>query len=337
MIPYILNSSSLILFINGKPVKVSKDAPVYAAVIKAFRLPESAQEAAILEALDKQNVNKNIEEKGFVVNGNEVSFEGEILPAPLAQKITSLMRENLPVELFKPFWRELRKNPAYHVVNEIGFYDFLSFRELPLTEDGCFLAYRGVQTNNWSISGNPETKVLQGKVNKKGQIYNGVGEIIEVERNGVSDDRNVSCHALSLHIGALPYAQSWGPKVVIVKVNPKDVVSCPLDCDCQKLRVCKFEVIGEFTEEIVAPIVNKKNAPVVNAQFKKDVRARSKLTDRIDAYLSRKKQAGYKYVQAKSIQGIFSPVCPSIIEILDAVTALGYIWEDGDVGRIVKL
>ena len=337
MIPHILNSTSLILFINGKPVKVSKDAPVYAAVIKAFRLPEADQEAAILSALDKQNVNKNIEAKGFVVNGDEVIFEGEKLPAPLAQKILSLIKENLPVELFKNFWRNLKKNPAYHVVNETGFYDFLSYRELPLTQDGFFLGYRGVQKDGWSISGNPETKVLQGKVNERGQIYNGVGEIIEIERNGVNDDRNIHCDSRSIHIGSLKYALDWGSKVVVVKVNPRDVVCCPLDCECQKLRVCKFEVVGDFTEEIIAPVVSKNNTPVINTRFKKDVGARSKLTDRIDAYLSRKKQAGSKYVQAKSIQSIFSPACPSIIEILDAVTSLGYVWEDNSNGRIVKL
>ena len=29
-----------------------------------------------------------------------------------------------------------------------------------------------------------------------------------------------------------------------VEINPRDVVSVPLDCGCQKLRTCKYVVIG---------------------------------------------------------------------------------------------
>lgn len=337
MLNYIINTESIILFLNGKPIKVAKDAPAFAAIIKAFRLPEAEQEAAILDALEKRNANKDIFSKGFVINGSEVTYEGEKMPYPLAQKIISLVKENLPVELFKPFWRELKKNPAYHVVNEIGFYDFLSYRELPMTQDGCFLAYKGIRQDGYSVMGNPATVVLQGKVDNGGHIYNGVGEKIEVLRRDVSDNRSVSCHQKSLHLGSLDYALGWGPRVVVVKVNPKDVVSVPNDCGCQKLRVCAYEVIGEFTEEIVAPVVSKKNTPIIDKQFKKAVEETNRMTDRIGAYLSRKKTDGYSYIQAKSIQGIFSPVCPSLIEILSAVTALGYIWENSDGRKIIKL
>lgn len=331
---YIFSADSLILFLNGKPVKVSKDAPVYASIIKAFRLPEANQEAAILTALDKQNVNKNIEEKGFIINGDEVIFEGEKLPVPLAQKILSLIKENLPVELFKNFWRNLKKNPAYHVVNEIGLYDFLSYRELPLTECGCFLAYRGVQNNGWSISGNSETKVLQGKVNTLGQIFNGVGEIIEIERNGVSDDRSVYCHKTSLHIGSLDYARSWGSKVVVVKVNPKDVVCAPTDCKSQKLRVCKFEVVGEFTEEIVVPVVSKANKPVENKVFKKDQAEQSYIQKRVKNYLDKCRNAGYyDAILLSKTRNIFSPKYPDKKEIISAAQAIGCRWGYDTDGR----
>jgi hypothetical protein len=35
---------------------------------------------------------------------------------------------------------------------------------------------------------------------------------------------------------------------MIVKFNPEDAVSVPDDCDFQKLRVCKYNVVGEITE-----------------------------------------------------------------------------------------
>lgn len=33
---------------------------------------------------------------------------------------------------------------------------------------------------------------------------------------------------------------------MVVEINPKDVVSVPNDCDCQKLRTCKYKVVDHF-------------------------------------------------------------------------------------------
>jgi hypothetical protein len=35
----------------------------------------------------------------------------------------------------------------------------------------------------------------------------------------------------------------------MVRFNPKDAVSVPEDCDCQKLRVCKYEILEEIPVE----------------------------------------------------------------------------------------
>ena len=41
-------------------------------------------------------------------------------------------------------------------------------------------------------------------------------------------------------------AEHAGDRVVIVKVNPKDVVSVPTDCECQKVRTCEYMVIADY-------------------------------------------------------------------------------------------
>ena len=71
--------------------------------------------------------------------------------------------------------------------------------------------------------------------------------MIEVERNGVCDDKNIGCSS-GLHAGSVQYATDFGAggKVVLVEINPADVVSVPEDCNCQKLRACKYKVVGEY-------------------------------------------------------------------------------------------
>ena len=72
-----------------------------------------------------------------------------------------------------------------------------------------------------------------------------VGEEIECERNQVCDDKLIGCSD-GLHAGSLDYATSFGTKTVIVEIDPKDVVSIPSDCQCQKLRACAYKVVGEY-------------------------------------------------------------------------------------------
>jgi hypothetical protein len=72
-------------------------------------------------------------------------------------------------------------------------------------------------------------------------------------RAKVDDNRSVGC-SQGLHAGALNYVAGYGSldagdKIVIVKINPKDVVSVPNDCNCEKLRTCRYEVVAEYKDD----------------------------------------------------------------------------------------
>lgn len=311
---------------NNKPQKFASSDPKYAAIIAALRLPSDQQEAAINKALEAADVNRNIQSKGFQLNPNtrEVSYYGELLPAPLAQKVFSLIEQNLPVTLLEKFWENLKQNPSYNSVREL--YDFLSYKELPITEDGCFLAYRGLRSDFYSVSGNLETKVLQGTVNSQGQIYNGVGEHIEVQRNCVDDNRENHC-SFGVHAGSWDYAHNWSRgKMVVVKINPKDVVSVPSDYNCQKLRCCAYTVVSEVEVEITSAATDDDGNELEDQSFQEEVSNRSEVIRRVQQYLTRKQDQGVEEVSFRAIQSCFSPDCPSMAEIADAVNALCYSW-----------
>ena len=331
---FIISKDSITFFLNNRPRTVNKGTVQYAQALEAFDLPEDEQEAAVA-AVFAGNVNdrKEMEAEGFEFVGQEVKIDGQFLPKVLSDMIASLKKEGLPISLFLPFWRNLKQNPDYAVVHERGFYDFLQYRQLPLTEDGCFIAYRGVRGDYYSKSGNTRTTVLQGKVDWAGCIYNGIGEVIEVARNGVTTDRSVHCAAHSLHIGSLDYAKNWGNKVVVVKVNPKDVVSVASDYECQKLRVCKFEVIADFEEEIQAPATDKKGKAVSHESIAK----LDAFGQRISKYLDKKRENGTKLVSVQQIRNSFSPNYPDKKRVLATVSSLGYVWYIIDGKEYVSL
>ena len=146
------------------------------------------------------------------------------------------------------FFENLLQNPSSRAVSELP--DFMENKNLPLTEDGHFLAYKSVRSD-WYSKANGNLTLLSGKADNAGHIYNAVGEVIECVRNEVDDERGNTC-SHGLHVGGLQYSGPGGwynsssDKVVIVKVNPKDVVSVPQDHNAQKVRVAKYEVIGVY-------------------------------------------------------------------------------------------
>lgn len=326
---YIINNAGIVLFLDNKPVKFEKGSSQYAKIIEAFDLPENQQEAAIRKALE--NAAERVEKNGFKISPEEVSYKGETLPKALADKVRSIHREGLPLNLFEKFWQNLQDNPSSSSVNEL--YEFLAYKELPITEDGCFLAYKGLESNLWSISGNKETKVVKGVVDESGRILNSIGAEIEVKRRDVDDNRDHHC-SFGLHVGSLDYARGFAQgAVVVVKVNPKDVVSVPKDYSCQKCRVSAYKVASVFEQEIKAPVVDESNEPLQN----ETVQIRCDFLDRIDKYLDGAKKKGYPSVSIRKIQNSFSPEYPSKNRVLEALDDLGYFWYEGDEGLEIDL
>jgi hypothetical protein len=70
-----------------------------------------------------------------------------------------------------------------------------------------------------------------------------------MERNQVDDDKDRTC-STGLHFCSQDYLPSFGSaqgnRVVIVKINPADVVSIPSDYNNAKGRACRYEVVGEI-------------------------------------------------------------------------------------------
>jgi hypothetical protein len=233
-VAYILTNSALKLILNGKPFTATKDHPNYDSIVEALKDKESAE--VLIELVD---VEKAISAKLSTGNGRAevrggvVFFDGTAIHNSLTNRILDMLSEGFPIEPMLSFLENLMENPSKQSVDEL--YDFLDHTGLPITEDGHFLAYKGISDDFKDIF--------------SGTIDNSPGKIVEVARNSVDDRRENSC-SNGLHAGHFDYATSWagsqGP-VVLVKINPRDAVSVPKDANCGKLRTCRYEVLRVFT------------------------------------------------------------------------------------------
>jgi hypothetical protein len=162
-----------------------------------------------------------------------VTYKGEVLDNSITNRILDLMNAGLPFEPMVKFLNNLMQNPSMQSVNEL--YPFLEKGDLPITEDGHFLAFKNVRADYFDIH--------------SGTKRNMVGDKPEMDRNQVDDNRDRTC-SQGLHFCSESYlprfAHSQGGHTMVVKVNPRDVVSVPSDYNDAKARACTYEVVAEL-------------------------------------------------------------------------------------------
>lgn len=306
-IPHILNSSGITVFTN-RPHSITHGDIRYDAVCQAVKDGDSdALEKALTLTAEK------IASDFVLEGGDNVSLDDVPVVGPLASKLVRLIREGFPTDHMKKFVRNLRENPSHAAMLET--YDFLAYKELPITENGTFLAYKGIRDDYWSSTAG-ETRLKKGKVNEHGRIYNGVGETIECDRNAVDDDRRHDC-SNGLHVGSHAYAKGFASRTVVVEVNPKDVVSVPLDCNCQKMRVCAYKVVGDYNKELNTAMATPTGEEILSPHDE----LKSKIVDKVENHLM---NGDGTELTLRRLQSRLSPACPSLHQIQKILSNEGY-------------
>ena len=236
-IPFILTDNSLTAILNGTPYTIQSSHENWANVIEAVK--QGVSEDELLDLIDTASVVSDWSEGSVEVVDGHVYFNGEVVHGTIVDKILAFIKEGIPPTPLVKFLTRLMQNPSRRSVTEL--YSFLEHGNMPITPDGYFLGYKSLRSD-W-------TDHYTGKVDNR------VGATIpRMDRNKVDDDANRGC-SYGYHVGSLEYATNFGGsdrKVVIVKVDPADVVSVPHCCDHQKMRTSFYEVVGVFD----APLPN---------------------------------------------------------------------------------
>ena len=221
----------LTVVVDGKQHTILASNPLFASAVSAFQIKDFD---ALMLALDPSRKFLNLYAKyeQIEVKDGTVFVDGDAIQSVVADRIINFLADGVDcLPIFK-FITRLQLNPSKRAVDEL--YTFLEHKHLPVTETGTFLAYKAVR--------NDYTDKHTGK------FFNGVGEVLSMPRNKVDDDKNVGC-SYGFHAGTLRYASefaSGNDKLVLVEIDPADVVSIPTDCQFQKLRTARYKVVAEY-------------------------------------------------------------------------------------------
>jgi hypothetical protein len=238
-IPYILTDKSLTVVVNGKSMTMESTNPSFANA----KLALVDEKYDLLEEMfDTPKAVVNFSEGNIEVKDGVVLYKGENVHNHVVDRILDFMSNSLPYKPLVNFLDKLMENPSRRAVNEL--YSFLEHKAMPLTPDGNFLAYKGVRDDytDWH----------------SGNFGNNIGDTNEMPRRNVCDDAYIGC-SHGFHAGSLDYAKGYGNggHLMVVEINPTDVVSVPNDCDCQKLRTSKYKVVAHFEKKLEEPMCDK--------------------------------------------------------------------------------
>ena len=140
MIPWILTDTTLTVVINGKSLTMEQSHPSFALAKEALASEEWEK---LEELFDTGKAVEDYTSGKIEVKSGVVYYNGESVHGHVVDRILSFMSNNLPHKPLVNFLEKLMANPSRRAVNEL--YAFLEHKNMPLTPDGNFLAYKGVR------------------------------------------------------------------------------------------------------------------------------------------------------------------------------------------------
>lgn len=218
--------SAATIYIDGNKFVFTKEHPNFDAAILAAKNKEWEKIPTLINVAEAL---KAVSDKVVLApDGSGATFDGA--PIPTAYVIDHLTKSGdpRPMQRFLERWA---KNPSRISQEEaVAFFDKA---KLPLTPEGLFYAWKVVRANY---------------KDKHSNTYdNSVGQILEMRREDVDDNRHQTC-SYGFHVCARSYIGEFGSsgdRLMKVVVDPADIVSIPTDHRETKMRVCRYKVVAE--------------------------------------------------------------------------------------------
>lgn len=253
----IVGPTFVTVMVNGVTNTITNDHANYPAIRQALK---DKNYAAVENLINVAKAITTFVAGKVRVDGDRVLYGDREVKGSVVSRILQMIREGFDAQPMINFLENLMSNPSKRAVDEL--YGFLEATKLPITEDGCFLAYKKVADDykdfyTGTIPHDLATSLTAAQKAKYPVIVGNVTVSIEndvttlsMPRNEVDEDKDRTC-SYGLHFCSfsyLPHYHGGQGRVLLVKINPRDVVAVPSDYNNAKGRACGYQVIEEHKE-----------------------------------------------------------------------------------------
>lgn len=229
---FLVTPTGLTAFIGGQHFSVPTDHPNFTKIGDALRAsdPEEAVNLMDVRASVKRFI---LSDPSFALRNDHIELNGEAFSFPVTEKVLELINAGNAAEPLFNFLRKVRFNPSKTAQDELLL--FCVANGFMIDQNGDIVAYKSVRNDYKDIH--------------SGTIENKVGKVVSMPRRQVDDNRDRTC-SNGLHFASYEYASTWAGqdnlRLMVLAVNPADVVSIPSDYDNQKGRTAKYTVLAEL-------------------------------------------------------------------------------------------
>lgn len=213
--------------IGGKSATISIDQPNYQKVLKLCQRGRWKDAGKWLDVKTVLNEAK----------GKARAITGEDSPELAERVVADELAGN--ESYHEAFLARCAANPNQKSV--IQLFRFLQYIRAQFLPSGNFLIYKGVTADYLDC----HTKT----------INNRPGQVVSMPRSKVAFNPNEGCSA-GLHVGSLDFVRGY-VRIMLIEIDPADVVSVPHENSYQKMRVCRYKVLREITDRVKGMITCK--------------------------------------------------------------------------------
>lgn len=262
----LIDDQSIIVFEGAASVLIGAADPTYRPV-RRYLLDEHGEDFTAVQDLLEQfrtGVKAAAAQAVSVVDGDTDTrgcepyriVHGDPVEEVVLAAAIRLTNSNADLAPLGAFLRRLERNPSQASRSQL--FGWLKAGGFTLTTDGYIVGYKSVRGDGRSAHAGrePVTVVHQdGSVETvTGRVPYPVGATVSMDRDLVDDDRDSAC-SVGIHVGTFGYAMTFCDDMLVVLVDPADVVSVPTDCRAQKMRVCRLFVAARHDGDQITDAV----------------------------------------------------------------------------------
>lgn len=225
---YFISANDVTVLRNEDSRSISRGFPRFNSIRKdLINDPSDEELEVIFRKMSVENSIEDMSEGDIHVKEGKVYYGAFEIKNSLADHLLKMLGNRENAKPFVRFMSKIMLNPKSSVVEEL--YPFMQHNSIEISEDGDIIGYKAV------------TSDFKDKHTKT--VDNSTGKIISMPWSEVDDDPNNTC-SRGYHIAAWHYAHmfaSTGEPIISTLVNPRDVVSVPIDYNGEKMRVCSYK------------------------------------------------------------------------------------------------
>lgn len=253
--PYIIQGTNITIVIDNIPYSINETHMGYKDVKDAIK---SGDWEKIKSLVCVKKLIADFSKGNVSVYGETLFWKNKEMHGAIVERFIQMHKEGFSIDPLVAFMDNLMLNPSEIAIKEL--YDFMEVGQLPITSDGCFLAYKRISKDykdchSGTVVNKPSALMSEeerqffanNKSEQKVQVSLEEGlTVVSMNRLDVDGNRNNYC-STGLHFCSLDYLKSFnGDRTIILKINPKDVVSIPSDYQFTKGRCCSYVIVGEI-------------------------------------------------------------------------------------------